>query len=108
MHVEGSGGNIVDALAGVDFTMLDTVSALSGRASWGSILGAVAVVFDVTEAAVPAGTNISALAVNGDGAEVLDSDSAQVELEPLGDEAGVLASDSLDPLDVVNPEDFAD
>ena len=44
MHVEGSGGNIVDALAGVDFTMLDTVSALSGRASWGVMPNAVAVV----------------------------------------------------------------
>jgi len=108
VHVEGSGGNIVDALAGVDFTMLDTVSALSGRASWGVMPNAVAVVENVTGAAVPAGTNNIALAVDGDGADVLDLDSAQVELEPLGDEAGVLASDSLDPLDVVNPEDFAD
>jgi len=108
VHVEGIGREVVDALAGVGLTNLDTVSAFSGRASWGSILGAVAVVFDVTEAAVPAGTNISALAVNGDGAEVLDSDSAQVELEPLGDEAGVLGSDCLDLLDVVRPEDFAD
>ena len=72
------------------------------------MVGACAVVCHVTEAAVPAGTNISALAVNGDGAEVLDRDSAQVELEPLGDEAGVLGSDCFDLLDVVRPEDFAD
>jgi len=88
--------------------MLDTVSALSVRASWGVMPDAVAVVKDVTEAEVPAGANNITVAVDGDGADVLDLDSAQVELEPLGDEAGVLASDSLDPLDVVNPEDFTD
>merc|ERR1739838_1048011 len=39
---------------------------------------------------------------------MLNLNSAQVELEPLHDESGVLGSDLLDLLDVVHPEDLSD
>ena len=72
------------------------------------MLGASAVVSGVTGGAVPAGAHSGALVVDGDGADVLDLDAAEVELEPLGDVLRVDGSDLLHLLDVVEPENFTD
>jgi hypothetical protein len=108
VYVESIGGERVDALASVGLTVLQAISAGSIGASWGTVNWAVTVVGNVTEAAVPAWAHSSALVVDGNGADMLNLNSAQVELEPLHDESGVLGSDLLDLLDVVHPEDFAD
>ena len=88
--------------------MLKAVSAGSRRASWGVVLGASAVEIDIARAAVPAGSHGCALVVDGDGADVLNLDTAEVELEPLGHVVRVDASDLLDLLNVVEPENFTE
>jgi len=78
VDVERIAREVVDAFAGVALAVLNAVSAGSRRASCGVLLGALAVEIDIARAAVPAGSNGCALVVDGDGAEVLNLDTAEV------------------------------
>jgi len=88
--------------------VLHAISAGSIGANWGAVNWTVTVVGNVTWAAIPAWAHNSALVVDGNGTDMLNLNSAQVELEPLHDESGVFSSDLLDLLDVVHPEDLSD
>jgi len=106
-YVEGIGRELIDAHASVRLTGLQAISAGGIGASCRAAFWALTFVGTVTGTTVPAWAHSSALVVDRNGAERLNLNSAQVQLEPCHNEAGVLCSDLLDLLDVVHPENLA-